>query len=140
MICVHRRRRALRGLSLLELLVALSIMALAVGVLYRVLGASVRNVSMLQDQQRAVLLAQSLLAAKDAVAPEGWSEAGESAGYGWQVRSQPYGPAPAQPGTTPLHEVVININWTDGDQPRQIQLRTLRPQRRPVVLTAGAGS
>lgn len=140
MIRLQHRRRTLSGLSLLELLVALSIMALAVGVLYRVLGASVRNVGMLQDQQRAVLLGQSLLAAKDAVAPEGWSEAGESAGYGWQVHSQPYGAASAQQGITPLHEIVIDIHWFDRGQSHQIQLRTLRPQRRPVGPTTGGGA
>ena len=140
MIRAHRRRRVLRGLSLLELLVALTLMALAVGVLYRVLGASVRNVGMLQGQQGAVLLAQSLLATKDAVAPEGWSEAGDSAGYRWQVRSRPYGALSAQPGTTALHELAISIHWFDGGQPRQIELHTLRPQRRPVAPTTGAGS
>lgn len=140
MMCACRRRGAQRGLSLLELLVALSIMALAIGVLYRVLGSSVRNVGMLQDQQKAVLLAQSLLAARDAIAPDGWSESGTTAGYVWQVRSQPYGSSATQPGATPLHSIAIEIHWVDGGQPRQIMLNTLRPQRRPVAAGAGAGS
>lgn len=136
----YDRRRARRGMSLLELLVALSIMALAVGVLYRVLGASVRNVGMLQDQQKAVLLAQSLLAARDAVAPEGWNESGETAGYAWRVRSQPYDAAAGQPGITPLHSIAMEVRWSDGGQSRQIELHTLRPQRRPVAPSAGGGS
>lgn len=134
----HRRRRAQRGLSLLELLVALSIMAFAIGVLYRVLGSGVRNVGMLQDQQKAVLLAQSLLAARDAVAPEGWSDSGSTAGYDWQVRSQPYASMAGQPGVTPLHAIAVEIRWIDGGQFRQIELHTLRPQRRPVAPSGGA--
>lgn len=136
---VHRRRQAQRGLSLLELLVALSIMAFAIGALYRVLGSSVRNVGMLQGQQKAVLLAQSLLAARDAVAPEGWNESGNTAGYDWEVHSQPYASMAGQPGVTPLHAIALEIRWIDGGQPRQIELRTVRPQRLPVAPSVGAG-
>ncbi len=135
-----RGRERQKGLTLLELLVALSIMALSIGVLYRVLGMSVRNAGMLQDQQKAVLLAQTLLAAKDAIPEQGWNESGESAGYGWQVRSQPYdaAPAQAQPGATRLFAVEIEVHWGDGERLRSIGLHTLRPQRRPVVPTGAA--
>lgn len=124
-------------MSLLELLVALSIMALAVGTLYRALGTSVKNAGMLQDQQKALMLAQSLLAAKDAIAETGWNESGESAGFAWQVRSAPYGSF--QSNITPLHSVVIDVRWNDGDRMRSIGLQTLRPQRRPVVAVEGGG-
>jgi general secretion pathway protein I len=123
------------GMSLLELLVALSIMAMAIGVLYRALGASVQNAGMLHEQQKALMLGQSLLAAKDAIAETGWNEAGESAGFEWQVRTSPVGIA--QPGVTPLHSVVIYVRWGDGGRIRSIELQTLRPQRNPVVAVEG---
>lgn len=123
------------GMSLLELLVALSIMAMAIGVLYRALGASVQNAGMLQEQQKALMLGQSLLAAKDAIAETGWNESGESAGFEWQVRTSPVGSA--QPGITPLHSVVIYVRWGDGGRIRFIELQTLRPQRSPVVAVEG---
>ncbi len=136
---MSRRRCREAGLSLLELLVALAIMALAMGTLYRVLGANVRNVGMLQDQHKALLLAKSLLSAKDAVDESGWNESGETAGYVWQVRSQPYSQASmqAQPGAARLFAIQIDISWTDGGQLRNIELHTLRPQRLPVVPQGG---
>lgn len=124
------------GMSLLELLVALSIMAMAIGVLYRALGASVQNAGTLQEQQKALMLGQSLLAAKDAIPETGWNESGESAGFEWQVRTSPFGSA--QPSVTQLHSIVIYVRWSDGGRIRSIELQTLRPQRNPVVAVEGA--
>ena len=133
-------RTALRGVTLLELLVALSIMAMAVGVIYRVLGTSVRSVGVLQDQQKAVLLARSLMAAKDAIPEEGWNESGESAGYSWQVNTQPYNTSLSEPSSQQvrLHAVRIQVRWGNGNETRSLALQTLRPQRRVVTSVAGA--
>ena len=138
----QRSRTVQRGLSLLELLVAVSIMALAVGVLYRVLGSSVRTAGLLEQQQRATLIVQSLLAAKDAVAEEGWNETGESAGYNWQVRSRPYDTSVSRefPGAARLHAIEIEVSWGDGGQTRQVQVQALRPQRRPVMVPSRGNS
>lgn len=129
------------GLSLLELLVALAIMAMAMGVLYRVLGTSVRNAVLLHEQQRAVALAQSLLALKDAVPENGWRASGESAGFRWETRTEPYATAisSAQPDLARLHSVFIAVHWGEGAQARTLELHTLRPQRRSVP-AVGAGS
>lgn len=129
------------GLSLLELLVALTIMAMAMGVLYRVLGSSVRNAVLLHEQQRAVALAHSLLALKDAVPEDGWRESGESAGFRWETRTEPYTTAIslAQPDLARLHSVFISVRWGEGVQARAIELHTLRPQRRSVPAN-GPGS
>ena len=128
-----------RGLSLLELLVAFAIMAMALGMLYKATGSSARQVGQTQSYQRAVLVAESLLASRDAVPAEGWNEAGQSADFAWEVRSQPYATPASQsnPGATVLHAIDIVVGWTDGGMARRIELHTLRPQRAPVQ---GAGS
>lgn len=120
-----------RGLSLLELLVAFAIMAIALGMLYKAVGSSARTVGETENYQRAVLVAESLLAARDAIPAEGWKESGQSAGFDWQVSSQPY-PTPASranPAAPQLHAVEIVVSWREREVVRRIELQTLRPQR-----------
>ena len=137
------RRAALsagqRGFSLLEVLVAFSIMAIALAMLYRASGGSMRSIAHVEHNQRAVMLVESLLAANDNLGEGGWNESGESGGLGWQVQSQRYAtPASAAfPDAVPLYEVVITVSWRDGQTPRQIAVKTLRPQRKPLVKEPG---
>lgn len=129
-----------RGLSLLELLVAFAIMAMALGMLYKTTGNNARSIGDAAQYQRAVLLAESLLAARDGVPPEGWREQGESAGFAWNVQSSPY-PTPAsqaQPGLPLLHAVEVQVRWTERGATRSLQLQTLRPERTPPGGPPGA--
>lgn len=120
------------GFSLLELLVAFTIMAMSLGLLYQVTGSSVRRLGTLDMQQRAQALAESLLSARDSVDEGGWNESGTSAGLNWRVISAPFHtPVSARsPGAVGLHEIRLTVSWTDGGAPHQLQLQTLRPQHR----------
>lgn len=121
-----------RGLSLLELLVAFAIMAIALGMLYKASGSSARSVGEVASYQRAMSLAEALLALRDAVPPEGWNETGQSASFVWKIHSQPYA-TPASQGNTAaplLHAVEMVVEWSEGDRLRRVQLHTLRPQRK----------
>lgn len=129
-------RFRMRGMSLLELLVAFSILALSLGVLYKAIGGSARNVADAERYQRAVLLGESLLSARDAVTADGWSEDGQSAGYVWSVRSAPLETEAGRrnPGAPVLHQVDIRIEWrSERDTTRSLHLSTLRPQRKHPV-------
>lgn len=120
-----------RGFSLLELLVALSIMALSLAMLYRSMGSSAQQAGQMDVQQRAVLLAQSLLASRDAVTSAGWNQDGQDGDYLWSVRSTPHTtPASATPEAVRLHEVRITIERADDVRPLQWELVTLLPERK----------
>lgn len=123
--------RQSRGFTLLELLVAFAIMGIALGMIYRATASSARNVGEVEQYTRANELAESLLALHDAVPPFGWSESGQSAGLNWQARSAPYPTGITDSRAPPLHEILILIWWDDGGRRRNIELATLRPERKP---------
>jgi general secretion pathway protein I len=107
--------------------VALAIMAIALGVLYRAVGGSVRTVGDLSAYSRAVAIGESLLQTRESVPAEGWNESGQWEGYRWAVASAPYEPAGGE--GVPLHRVQVVVAWSDGLRERNFSLVSLRPQQ-----------
>jgi general secretion pathway protein I len=117
-----------KGFSLLEVLVAFSIMAISLGFIYKAMGSSARNAGDLVLQQQATMVAESLLLSKDSVSAKGWNESGTSGAFSWRVSSQPAN----SPESVPLHQVQVNISWPDGPRYRAFEVKTLLPQRKPL--------
>ena len=127
-----------RGFSLLEVLVAFAIAAIALGMIYEVMGNDARQAGGLAQRERALALAQSLLAAYTVVPPQDVHDSGDSAGYAWRIDSAPY-PTDANstsPQAPHLHELRAAVSWDDSGE-RGIELRTLRPERQPLPGTLG---
>lgn len=121
-----------RGFSLLELLVAFAIMAMSLGLIYRSMGASVASVRNLDLHQQATMLGETLLNTRDSVPDQGWNDSGDFGSFAWRVTSQPFASQLPVPEPVRLHEIDITISWQEGLQSRQLELKTLLPQRKPL--------
>jgi general secretion pathway protein I len=118
------QRSRTRGFTLLEVLVATVIMAIAVTALLSGLSGAVRNASRLRDHDRVAQLARlrmnELLV--DPALPRNASLEGRIEGpmagtldAGWQALVTPFSTPPSPgPGMLALDRVVLQIWWNDG--------------------------
>lgn len=128
-----RKTVGARGFSLLELLVAMSVMALSLTLLYQVDAGVLRGVADYQMQQRATLLAQSVLDSRDAVPVQGWREQGQSAGLEWSVDSELLArPAGLSEQAPLLHAVHLEVRWPGRQGPQSLVVETVLPQALPA--------
>lgn len=120
-----------RGYSLLEVIIAFALLALALSLLLGSLAGAARQVRQSEDYGRAALHAQSLLAEVGMGEPlmvgqqHGQWEQGR---YRWQLQIEPFvepGVAPASVSRLPLLQLTLQVTWGDAAVP-QLQWRSLR--------------
>lgn len=116
-----------QGFSLIEMLVAMSIMAMSLAVLYQATAGATRNVRVDEKYSYAYLLAESLRAEFAVVDINGTQEQGTTAGgFHWRVESSPIvGEYPAALREDSLHAVNITVSWGDDDSQRTVRLDTV---------------
>lgn len=126
-----------RGYSLLEVIVAFALLALALTLLLGSLSGGSRQVHNADLRTRAVLHAQSLLALTGVDTPlqEGRQQGQwEDGRYSWELQVSPFveprnGPIPASttgaPAGPQLAEVQLQVRWGERAG-EQLQWRTLR--------------
>ncbi|MCB1679311.1 MAG: prepilin-type N-terminal cleavage/methylation domain-containing protein [Halioglobus sp.] len=117
------RARRCGGFSLLEMVVAIAILALALAALYQAAGGATRNVRSDEKYAYGVELARSLLADNARVPPGGVSARGETAGgFIWRVQTQPVDLARSTIAQGSLHRIEVGVSWVDGSRRRAVVL------------------
>ncbi|MDP1644146.1 MAG: prepilin-type N-terminal cleavage/methylation domain-containing protein [Thiobacillus sp.] len=129
-------KQACRGFSLLEVLVAFIILALALGVLMRIFSGGLGNIGAAEHYSRAVAIAESKLVAAGVESPltAGENVGEEEQGYTWRTSVQRY-----EAGTQPieaalpvdLYQVEVSVTWGETATPRTLRFVTLRAAPRP---------
>lgn len=122
------------GFTLLEVIVALAIAALAVVVTFRAGGDGLFAVASAGRAEEAVQRAQSHLAAvgQDVALLQGATEGDDGGGYRWRLRIEPAAqrrvPATAgsPPAVTTLYNVEVAITWRGRGRSHSVVLKTER--------------
>jgi len=122
-----------RGFSLLEILIAFSILALSLGILLNIFSGGLRRAMVADEYQQAVTIAQSL---NDAAGIMWKLEAGEHQGeilekYSWRINVQPMNVKQSDAIANGLqaYTVTITIEWFAGKKNRLFELNTLKLTR-----------
>jgi general secretion pathway protein I len=124
-----------QGFSLLEILIAFSILALSLGLLLKIFSGGVNTAVVAEDYSAAVQIAESLMAAAGVEKP---LQAGQESGlendkYHWLVEVSPFQFNPENVGletmTAALFKIKVTVRWgddnADGDG-RQLALTRLK--------------
>jgi len=123
--------RRIQGYTLIEVLVAFMIMALALTVLLRIFSGGLRNISVSSDYAQAVLIAESRLAAAGIDGP---LYPGETTGidgeqFEWTRRVTEYVPSPVYSNAAQdlqAWHVTVSVAWPNGSNSRSIEISTIR--------------
>jgi len=123
---------AQQGFSLLEILIAFSILTFSLSILLNIFSGGLRRTIVSEEYQQAVIIAQSKLATAGV---ESELEDGNAQGqiqdkYFWSIQVQPFnieevGLDAEQVNVSPYH-VTVKVNWSAGNQDRQVELTTLK--------------
>ena len=136
-----------KGFSLLEILVAFAIMAVALTIILRIFGSGVNAAVVSEEYTLAVQIAESLMARIGVETP---LQSGEFTGteadkYDWFIRITPVAGPPAQSSRFPsqtqqqpaepslfLMAVKVRVSWGEAlDKQRSLELNSLKLYQEP---------
>jgi general secretion pathway protein I len=119
------------GYTLVEVLVAFVILAMALTVLLRIFAGGVRNIAVSADYAKAVLIAESQLAASGIGEPlyAGETQGVEGEDFTWTRSITRYQPSPDYTSSVKNLEawhVTVTVEWPGARGSRSIDMSTVR--------------
>lgn len=125
--------RKQQGFTLLETLVALSVLAISLGVTYQVFSSALRGSTLADDYSQASMYADSHLAevGKNVHLLPSVSEGSYSQRYRWKLEIQSLDASKSRTVLESIkrYQVVLNVYWRSSNGERSIRATTFRLAR-----------
>jgi general secretion pathway protein I len=127
------RRRNVSGFSLLEVIAAIAVLAIAFAALMQVAGSAMSLTARANERTQAALRARSLLDGAFIIDPvrEGSSDGRFDQTYRWQLNVSPYNVGDTPDDNTGgnasrMYRLDLDVFWGDPDHERRAHFSTLR--------------
>lgn len=126
----HTGRGCARGFSLIEVIAALLLLAIAFTALMRVAGGAIELSQRAAERSEAAMYARSLLDSAFVMEP---IRAGTRSGrfdkqFAWQLQVTPWGPGgkPAPGAGLRMYQLDLDVHWRGGGHDHSAHFQTLR--------------
>ena len=121
-----RGRRGSTGFSLLEILVAFTILAISLSIILQIFGGGTRSLRVGDEYRRAAMVGESVLAqVGHTLAKAPGEQSGESGGFRWRLSVSPYVDETWPELGEGLLLVQVDVAWAGPVQDRHLTLSTL---------------
>jgi general secretion pathway protein I len=124
------------GFTLIEVLVALAVLAITFGFAFRALSGGFDWLDRSERGRTGLLLAETTLArvGHDIALQDGQITGRTADGFSWTLETTPYGDVSRLPtGRLIGHQIQVTVSWTERRRERQVRLTTLRLGRKAEV-------
>ena len=124
--CLDQKRE--KGFTLLEVMVALSILGIALTVLIQLFSGGLRQAKNSRDYTKAVLYAKQVMEemAMQEYLTEGVEQGDLAEGYRWQVTISPQEISTEEDFPLELYRLRVDIFFTQGEKEKKVELSTLK--------------
>jgi len=123
---MNGNRRPQAGYSLIEVLVAFAILAMALTVLLRVFSGGLRNVDAAAQYAEAVTVADAMLASPGVIEPlvPGVIDGEAAGGYAWTRTIEAVESSDSELVTP--YRIAVSVEWRAGAAQRRVEFATVR--------------
>jgi general secretion pathway protein I len=121
------------GFTLIEVLVALAVLAITFGFAFRALSGGFDWLDHSERNRTGLLLAETMLArvGHDIALQDGQKTGRTADGFSWTLATTPYGDVSnLPPGRLIGYQIQVTVRWAEQRRERQVRLTTLRLGRK----------
>jgi general secretion pathway protein I len=121
------------GFTLIEVLVALAVLAITFGFAFSALSGSFDWLDRSERDRAALLIAETMLTrvSHDIALQTGQTTGRTTDGFSWLIETSPYGDVSRlPPGRLIGYRVQVTVSWTERHRARQIRMTTLQLGRK----------